>query len=394
MGSKTGARQRMAAVGVPIVPGSDGPLLSPTDAEIFGERVGYPIILKSVAGGGGKGMRIVEGADQIWTAFEASRRESEAAFGDGSVYAEKYLVSPRHIEIQILADQQGHVIHLGERECSLQRRHQKIIEECPSPSISPELRARMGETAITAAKACGYVNAGTVEMLLDTDGNYYFLEMNTRLQVEHAVTEEVTGLDIVRLQILIASGEPLPLSQTEVSWRGHSIEVRIYAEDVVNGFLPSTGRITRLRCAAGPGVREDSGMREGSDVSRFYDPMIAKLIVQGVDREAARQRMIRVLKEMEIAGVRTNVSYCRYILESPEFTEGKFHTRSADSEFLEGYQAECTHIMQDESLLAGAIAEALIKYAPMRTRGAVDMDTMSEDTRWRMAGRTRAMRGN
>jgi acetyl-CoA carboxylase biotin carboxylase subunit len=394
MGSKTGARARMAAAGVPIITGSDGPLLSPRDAEVFAERVGYPIILKAVTGGGGKGMRVVQSPDQIWDAFDASKREAESAFGDGSVYAEKYISEPRHIEIQIVADSQGNVIHLGERECSLQRRQQKIVEECPSIAVSPELRAHMGETAVAAARACGYVNAGTVEMLLDAEGNYYFLEMNTRLQVEHAVTEEVTGLDMVRLQMMIAAGEPLPLTQEQVGWRGHAIEVRIYAEDIPNGFLPSTGKITRLRCAAGPGVREDSGMREGSEISRFYDPMIAKLIVHAETRQAAQQRMIRVLREFELAGVRSNISYCRFILESEAFTKGNFNTRSADSELLEGFLEEYTRPVADESLLAGAIAEALIKYAPMRTHGAADPDSIVEDTRWRMAGRTRAMRGN
>lgn len=360
MGLKTSARKLMTAAGVPVVPGSDGPVASANAARDFSRQHGFPFLLKAAAGGGGKGMRFVRDAKEIESAFESAKREAVAAFGDGTLYIEKFIERPRHIEIQVFADQQGHVIHLGERECSLQRRHQKIIEESPSAVVTPNLREKMGETAIAVARACGYVNAGTVEMLLDQNENFYFLEMNTRLQVEHPVTEEVTGLDLVRLQLQVASGEPLPFSQTDIELRGHAIEVRIYAEDVPNGFLPSTGCLSRLRPATGPGLREDSGMREGAEISRFYDPMISKLIACAETREGARRRMQRALEEYEIAGVCTNIPFCRHILESDAFVHGKFHTRSVDEEFIPSYQRESEQPAPDESLLVVGLARVLL----------------------------------
>jgi len=391
MGSKTGARALMTKAGVPVVPGTEHSLLSAADAERFARAAGFPILIKAVAGGGGKGMRVVSQAGEMRAAFEAAQREALAAFGDGSLYAEKYLAKPRHIEFQILADVHGHVVHLGERECSLQRRHQKIVEESPSIAVSPELRARMGTTAVAAAQACGYVNAGTVEMLLDQSGSYYFLEMNTRLQVEHPVTEEVTGLDLVRLQLAIASGESLPFTQEDVNRRrrGHAIEVRVYAEDVPNGFLPSTGVLKSLRAVAGPGIREDSGLRVGSEVSRYYDPMVGKLIVHAEDREAARRRMVRVLTESEIAGVRSNLPYCRHILESEAFKCGDFHTRSADTNLLESYLQECREPVEDENLLAAALAAA---YLTRQTSANGDSHLPGIVSTWSRVGRQETMR--
>ncbi|MBU0509594.1 acetyl-CoA carboxylase biotin carboxylase subunit [bacterium] len=391
MGSKTQARAIMSKAGVPVVPGSEGAISSVEEADAFARRVGYPVLIKAVAGGGGKGMRVVESSAGLRNAFEAARREALAAFGDGSVYVEKYLAQPRHIEIQILADTHGNVIHLGERECSIQRRHQKIIEESPSVAVTPELRRRMGETAVAAARACGYVNAGTVETIMDRDGHFYFLEMNTRLQVEHPVTEEVTGLDLVRLQILITSGEKLPLRQEDIVRRGHAIEIRVYAEDVPNGFLPSTGKLKRLKAVAGPGVREDSGLREGDEVTRFYDPMLGKLIVHAETREAARQRAIRVLRESEVAGVRSNLPFCLHILETAAFERGDFHTRSADGVFLDSYLAEIATPAQDEALLAAALAYAA---AMPRTVSDGNSHSLHSDSHWLAVGRRQTMRGS
>jgi acetyl-CoA carboxylase, biotin carboxylase subunit len=385
MGSKTAARALMTKAGVPVVPGSDGSIASAKEAAQFAKRHGFPILLKAAAGGGGKGMRVVNSAKEIEAAFEAAQREAISSFGDGTLYVERFLERPRHIEIQVFADQHGNVIHLGERECSLQRRHQKIIEESPSAVVTPELRKKMGETAVAAARACGYINAGTVEMLLDASGQFYFLEMNTRLQVEHPVTEEVTGLDLVRLQLGVASGETLPIQQGDIVRRGHAIEVRIYAEDVPGGFLPSTGRLTRLRPATGPGLREDSGMREGAEVSRFYDPMISKLIARGESREAARQRMLRALREYEIAGVRTNIAFCRHILESEAFRKANFHTRTVENEFVQSYRDELEQPVEDEPLLAAALAHALMD-APVAT-SVNHTDHRQANAFWTVIGR-------
>jgi acetyl-CoA carboxylase, biotin carboxylase subunit len=394
MGSKTGARAIMTKAGVPVVPGSDGPVANAEAAKAFADKVKYPVLLKAVSGGGGKGMRVVERPEDMRSSFEAAQREALSAFADGSVYVEKYLKSPRHIEIQIFADMHGNVVYLGERECTLQRRHQKIIEESPSAVVTPELRAKMGATAVAAAKACGYVNAGTIETLLDTDGSFYFLEMNTRLQVEHPVTEEVTGLDLVRLQLMVASGEKLPFTQEQITRRGHAIEVRVYAEDVANGFLPSTGKLSRLRGPSGPGIREDAGMREGDEVSRFYDPMISKLIVRAESRPAAIERMVRALEAYEVAGVRTNISFCRHILATDKFARAEFSTHSADHEFLDSYRQELNEVMDDEAVLAAAIARIAVEaerapaiHVPVPgTAGAVD------GSNWKRIGRMSALR--
>jgi len=322
MGSKTAARQAMAAAGVPIVPGITEPVATIDAARAAAEEIGYPVAVKAAAGGGGKGIKPASGPDELERAFESARREGKAYFADDAVYLERYLERPRHVEVQVLADLHGTVIHLGERDCSVQRRHQKILEETPSPAVTPELRARIGAIAVNAARAVGYTNAGTVEGLLDADGSYYFLEMNTRLQVEHTVTEMVTGLDLVREQIWIAGGRPLGWTQADVRLNGHSIQCRINAEDPAAGFVPTPGVITRYREPAGPGVRVDSGVVEGSEISGLYDPMIAKLVVWDEDRELACQRMLRALSEFEIEGPQTLIALHRQILEHPDFVAG------------------------------------------------------------------------
>ena len=322
MASKTAARQAMAAAGVPIVPGVTEPVATIADARAAAEEIGYPVAVKAAAGGGGKGIKPAASADELERAFESAQREGKAYFADDAVYLERYLQRPRHVEVQVLADLHGNVIHLGERDCSVQRRHQKIIEETPSPAVTPELRERIGEIAVNAARAVGYTNAGTVEGLLDPDGSYYFLEMNTRLQVEHTITEMVTGLDLVREQVWIAGGRPLGWTQADVRLHGHSFQCRINAEDPAAGFVPTPGVITRYREPAGPGVRVDSGVEEGSEISGLYDPMIAKLVVWDEDRDLARRRMLRALAEFEIEGPRTLIPLHRQILEQPDFVAG------------------------------------------------------------------------
>jgi acetyl-CoA/propionyl-CoA carboxylase biotin carboxyl carrier protein len=289
----------------------------------LGEEIGWPIAIKAAAGGGGKGLRVVSRPGEAERAYESARREGEAYFADATVYVERYLEDPRHVEVQVLADAHGNVIHLGERDCTIQRRHQKLVEETPSPAVDDELRARIGRLGVDAARAVGYRSAGTIEGLLDRDGNYFFLEMNTRIQVEHTVTELVTGLDLVREQVLIAAGEPLSLSQDDLRLTGHAIECRINAEDPSNGFLPSPGRISTYREPAGPGVRVDSGVTAGSEVAGLYDPLIAKLVVHGVDRDHARRRMLRALGEYEIGGVTTLLGFHQALLEHPCFVAGE-----------------------------------------------------------------------
>src|SRR6184192_474719 len=323
MGSKTRARQTMQAAGVPIIPGTTDPVDSAEEVVALGEEIGYPLIIKAAAGGGGKGMKVVRSAGEAVQAFDSSQREGLSYFADASVYAERYLEDPRHVEVQVLADAHGTVIHLGERDCTIQRRHQKLVEETPSPAVGPELRERIGAIAVDAARAAGYRSAGTIEGLLSPEGDYFFMEMNTRIQVEHTVTELVTGLDLVREQVLIAAGEPLSLRQEEVEIRGHAIECRINAEDPSNGFLPSPGWITSYREPAGPGVRVDSGVTAGSEVVGLYDPLIAKLVVHGVDREHARRRMLRALGEYQIEGITTLLGFHQALLEHACFVAAK-----------------------------------------------------------------------
>ncbi len=343
MGSKTAARETMREAGVPIVPGTTEPVASPDDVARLGDELGWPIAIKAAAGGGGKGLKVVRSAEEVERGFESARREGEAYFADASVYVERYLEDPRHVEVQVLADSQGNVIHLGERDCTIQRRHQKLVEETPSPAVGPELRAHIGAIAVEAARAVGYRSAGTVEGLLSREGEYFFLEMNTRIQVEHTVTEMVTGLDLVREQVLIAAGEPLSLRQEEVPLMGHAIECRINAEDPSRAFLPSPGRITGYREPGGPGVRVDSGVEAGAEVSALYDPLIAKLIVHGTDREHARRRMLRALEEFEIGGVTTLLGFHRALLAHPCFADGSTCHGFVESELLAQQADQLSH---------------------------------------------------
>jgi len=329
MGSKTRARQNMKRAGVPFVPGSERGL--ELDAmERLAEQIGYPIMLKAAAGGGGKGMRLVSSPGELHSAYENARSEAQRSFGDNEVYIEKYIANPRHVEMQIFGDEHGNVVYLGERECSVQRRHQKVLEESPSPIVDHEMRRRMGEIAVRVGKAAGYYNAGTVEFLVDQERNFYFLEMNTRLQVEHPVTEFVTGLDLVHLQLHVAAGEPLPFQQEDITLRGHAIECRIYAEDPDNNYFPSPGQITRLISPSGPGIRRDSGMYEGWTVPIEYDPLLAKLVGYGEDREQAINRLLRALYEYFVGGIKTNTSLFRRILKDPDFRAGNIDTGFLD----------------------------------------------------------------
>jgi acetyl-CoA/propionyl-CoA carboxylase, biotin carboxylase, biotin carboxyl carrier protein len=322
MGSKVAARELMERAGVPIVPGTTEPVESVEEVIRLGNECGWPVAIKASSGGGGKGLKIVASADEAERALAAARREGEAYFADPTVYVEKFIEDPRHVEVQVLADSQGNVVHLGERDCTIQRRHQKLVEETPSPAVTPELRERIGGIAVEAARAAGYRSAGTIEGLLAPDGAYYFLEMNTRIQVEHTVTELVTGVDLVREQILIAAGERISLRQEDVRFSGHAIECRINAEDPANGFLPSPGIVTAYREPAGPGVRMDSGVTEGSEVVGLYDPLIAKLCTWDTDREHARRRMLRALEELVVEGVTTLIGFHRALLSHPCFIDG------------------------------------------------------------------------
>lgn len=330
MGSKTRARQAMERAGIPFVPGTSHGLESLEQAEQVASRIGYPIMLKAAAGGGGKGMRLVRSPQDLKSALEGARSEAERSFGDSEVYIEKAILNPRHIEMQILADEHGNTVYLGERECSLQRRHQKVVEEAPSPVVDADMRRRMGGIAVRVAQAAGYTNAGTVEFLVDQQKNFYFLEMNTRLQVEHPVTELVTGLDLVHLQVRIAAGETLPFAQDDIQIRGHAIECRIYAEDPDNNYFPSPGKITLLLAPSGPGIRRDSGMYEGWTVPMDYDPLLAKLIGYGTDRDQAISRLTRALSEYFVGGIKTNISLFRRILRNPEFRAARLDTGFLD----------------------------------------------------------------
>ena len=332
----------MRAAGVPIIPGATDAVETVAEVLRLGEEVGYPLIVKAAAGGGGKGMKVVTEPAEAERAFESAQREGEKYFADGRVYVERYLEDPRHVEVQVLADAHGNVIHLGERDCTIQRRHQKLIEETPSPAVDEAMREQIGRIAVDAARAAGYRSAGTIEGLLTPAGDYYFMEMNTRIQVEHTITEEVTGIDLVREQVRIAAGEPLSVRQEDVRLRGHAIECRINAEDVASGFLPAPGRITAYREPGGPGVRVDSGVVEGTEITGLYDPMIAKLIVHGVDREHARKRMLRALDEFEIGGPPTLLGFHRALLSHPCFIAGETCHGVVESEELAAEAAALT----------------------------------------------------
>jgi acetyl-CoA/propionyl-CoA carboxylase, biotin carboxylase, biotin carboxyl carrier protein len=344
MGSKVESRRIMAGAGVPITPGTEAPLGSPGEIPAFAAEHGYPVAVKAVAGGGGKGFAVAEDKTKVEAAFERASREGEAYFGDGAVYLERYLPSPRHIEIQVLRDKHGNTVHLGERDCSIQRRHQKLVEECPSPGLDPKMRERMGEAAVRAAEAVGYDNVGTVEFLVQGD-EFFFLEMNTRVQVEHPVTEEVTGVDIVQAGIRIAAGEELSFSQNEISWRGHAIEVRINAEDAANDFVPSPGVVTAYEEPGGPGVRVDSSLRGPGIVPEAYDPLFAKLVVRGADREDALRRLRRALAEFRVEGIATTLPFHRALLEDEVFLSGSYTTGFV-AERLAGFEIEAPPVVR------------------------------------------------
>ena len=386
MGSKTAARRTAIAAGAPVVPGTDHGV-SLDQAREFAAVNGYPILLKAVAGGGGKGMRRVDRDAGLESALRNASSEAERSFRNSEVYVEKLIEHPRHIEIQLMGDQHGNMIHLGERECSIQRRHQKVIEECPSPLVEQhvEMRHAMGEAAIRAARAAGYYNAGTVEFLVDQDRRFYFLEMNTRLQVEHPVTELVTGLDLVRLQIEIAAGGRLPLTQQQVSWRGSAIECRIYAEDPYHDFLPYPGKITRLSRPLGPGIRVDGCIYAGWTVPMEYDPLLAKLAVWAGTRADATARMIRALSEYDVGGIRTNIGFFRQILEDPEFRAGNLHTG-----FIEEFFERNQRPTPSADLAAVAALAAAIHSQSRTAAAAAQPDAPS--SAWRREGRSGLLR--
>ncbi len=357
LGSKTRARQTADAAGLPRVPGSVQALASVEEAKAVAKKTGYPIMLKAAAGGGGKGMRAVRAEAELAEAFTTARSEAERAFGNGDVYIEKLIENPRHIEVQVLADHHGHCVYLGERECSVQRRHQKVIEEAPSAVVDADLRRRMGETAVKLAQTAGYTNAGTVEFLVDQERNFYFLEMNTRLQVEHPVTELVTGLDLVHLQIRIAEDQPLPFTQADVHLRGHAIECRIYAEDPDNNFFPSPGTITRLVQASGPGIREDCGIYEGWTVPLDYDPILSKLVAYAPTREAAIDRMLRALGEYHVGGIACNLGLFRRILQDKDFRSANIHTGYLERLLAEPAAAPQQAVLPEVAAVAAGVFE-------------------------------------
>jgi acetyl-CoA carboxylase biotin carboxylase subunit len=389
MGEKTEARRRMEAAGVPVVPGTAEPVPDPDEAVRAAARIGYPVMLKAAAGGGGKGMRRVTEAAQMAAAFRAARSEAQSAFGDGSVYLEKLIERPRHIEVQVLADDHGGVVHVGERECSVQRRHQKLIEEAPSPVVDPELRARMGAAAVQAARSVGYRSAGTVEFLLAPDGAFYFLEMNTRIQVEHPVTELVYGVDLVREQLRIAAGNPVGIA-AGLRPRGHAIECRITAEDPFGGFLPATGRVGYLRVPTGPGVRWDGGIESGNEIGLHYDPLLGKLIVWAETRERAVRRMRRALDELLVVGVPTSQAFHRRVMDDPVFRSGAYDIGYVDHVGMKLLESPPDDQALRHAALAAALAEHESRQASVALARAAD--DSAPGTAWLRAARLRGLR--
>ncbi len=358
MGSKLAAKEAVRQYDIPMVPGTDEGVTDVAHAKQIAEEIGFPVLIKASAGGGGKGMRVVKEADELAEQMKRAISEAQSSFGDGAVFVEKYITSPRHIEIQILADRHDNVVHLFERECSIQRRHQKVVEEAPSTVLTPGLRQRMGEAAVKVARSCNYVGAGTVEFLLDDQHNFYFLEMNTRLQVEHPVTELITGTDLVELQIRVARGEPLPFTQADLSFFGHAIELRVYAEDPTDNFLPSTGRLDLYRRPSGEGIRLDDGYEEGMDIPIYYDPMIAKLITWGTFRQEAIQRMLTAIADYQIEGVKTTLPFGKFVLEQEAFLSGDINTHFVKNHYTsEKIQAD----QSDEAEIAAYLAKALYR---------------------------------
>jgi acetyl-CoA carboxylase biotin carboxylase subunit len=388
MGEKTAARRLAVEAGVPVVPGTLEPLSGEALIRSEAERIGFPLMLKAAAGGGGKGLRLVERPEDLLSAMARAQSEAQGAFGDDSVYLERAILDAHHIEIQVLADSHGHAVHLFERECSVQRRHQKVIEESPSPLVTPELRARMGALAVALVKRVGYVNAGTLEFLVDHQRNPYFLEMNTRLQVEHPVTEMVTGVDLVKEQIRVAQGEPLSFGQDDLVQRGHAIECRVYAEDPARGFLPSPGRITGLRVPSGPGIRDDSGVYDGYEVQVHYDPLISKLVAHGRDRNEAVQRMRRAVSEYRVLGIRTTLPFFERALRHPAFVSGAYDT-SFVARFLADQKAEEARAAEDPGAHDVALAAAAVQAFRERqaTRGeAAGASEVTAGSAWQRRG--------
>jgi acetyl-CoA carboxylase biotin carboxylase subunit len=387
MGSKTAARKTMSDAGVPVVPGTLEALSDPEQALKVAEQTGYPIMLKAAAGGGGKGMRRVDSSDQLHHALAAAQSEGLKSFGDGSVYIEKLIERGRHVEIQVLADAHGGVVHVLERDCSIQRRHQKVFEEAPSPALDPATRAAMGEVACRAAKAVGYVGAGTCEFLLSSGGDFYFLEMNTRLQVEHPITEAITGIDLVGAQLALAAGEPLPWTQDQIQLRGHAVECRIYAEDPHQNFMPAPGPLHRYREPGGPWTRVDSGVGQGFEVPVHYDPMVAKLVVWGQDRDEAIARAERALREYRIVGIPTSIPFFLALFRDPGFRSGTYDTGFISAQWLAEQLGEPSADLIDAAVVCAAIAayEAKTASGPRAPQGRADR--WKQSARWAMAGR-------
>ena len=386
MGDKIAAKKTMEKAGVPVIPGYHGSNQDNKTLVKEGKKIGFPLLVKAAAGGGGKGMRIVPSEDILLESIESAKRESKSSFGDDTVFLEKYLEKPRHIEFQILADEHGHIIHLFERECSIQRRHQKIVEESPSPVMTKKLRNEMGKAAVTAAEAVGYSNAGTVEFMIDEDFNYYFMEMNTRLQVEHPITELTTGIDLAKWQLRIASGEPLTLKQQDLSQRGHAIECRIYAEDPNNGFLPSTGKLHRVEEPKGPNIRVDTGITTNNTISAYYDPMLSKLITYAETREDCIQKMIWALNRYIVMGVTSNITFLTKVCEHEQFKQGETTTQFIENYFSEWIQTK--KAIPAEALIALAIYDSLHskKEETVRFKEADPHSPWKHMGRWRVGG--------
>ena len=384
LGDKILARRAVQAAGTPVVPGTMDPVTDLEQAHSFAKETGFPVMIKAVAGGGGKGMRLVQNKHELEQGFRLAQSEAKSAFGDPSVYLERKIENPHHVEIQILADQHGNVIHLGERECSIQRRHQKVIEESPSPFISDETRKKMTAVAVRAAREIGYTNAGTMEFLVDADQNFYFLEMNTRLQVEHPVTECVTGIDLVKEQIRIASGEKLSCAQQDIVFRGAALECRIYAENPEHNFMPSPGRILGLRVPGGPGIRDDSGIYEGFEVSIHYDPLLSKLVAWGANRQEAINRMRRALEEYQVLGIKTTISFYERVMQNPTFLAGNVTTSFIDEIFSRQDETR-EYPLQHVALIAAAIAQ-------FESSTTVQVSTPQVRNAWKLVARKEGLR--
>jgi acetyl-CoA carboxylase biotin carboxylase subunit len=393
MGDKVTARQTMEAAGVPIVPGTTD-ALTDEQAIAFSKEIGLPVMVKASAGGGGKGMRLVKDEKDLQSSIERARSEAKASFGDDTIYVEKFVEEPRHVEIQVLADQHGNAIHLCERECSIQRRHQKVIEEAPATRMTPELREAMGQAAVAAAKAVNYHGAGTCEFLVDKHMDFYFLEMNTRVQVEHAITEEITGVDIVKAMIRVAAGEPLGIDQSEIQISGHSIEARIYAEDPEKGFVPSPGEILVYRPPGGIGVRVDTGVYQGANVTVYYDPMVAKLVATGRDRREAIDRMRRALREFVVKGIKTSIPFHEVVMQHPKFVEGHYDTGFIEEHLGATFQVEADAEGERVAYTMAAIAAFRAqKEKAARARAGAQSEGGGGEIQWRYAGRRAQMRG-